>query len=533
MLYFHCTARILMLYLQKIIGFLQGIYIMKTKEFIRNSSYLIIGQLFVYILDFICRIVFIHYIPQEYVGVKGLFTNILNILSLSELGIGSVLVIYMYRPLATHDTLRVASLVRLYRKLYRIIIPTIFIAGCCLIPFLPHMISGTSTIHGLTIIYLLYLLRSVFGFYNGHLCALFMADQKAHYVSLAGYMSQICASVLQIIFLILTRDIFIYLVIQLLTMIMQKCFLGWLARKKYPSVCKCDAPALDKSEQKEIFRNVHAMFQHRLGATVLSSTDNIIISKFIGITIVAINDAYNSILSVITQLLSQIFVLLTSIIGASNATSSREESCKKFFDLHFINFWFYTFCSCSLLLLLHPVIRIFFGTSYIFDSSIEFLLVLNFYIVGIRQITILFKESLGLIQQDRWVPIIEVCINIAISLLGVYYFGTIGVFIGTTISMMITSFPIEPYILFHYGFEKPVRTFWRTSFPYYLLSALLLASCYEIDKTCSLSNDWLTLGIRLLIALLYPNLVILLLYHRSPQCQQMQNILRQALKRNK
>ena len=504
---------------------------MKAKEFIRNSSYIIAGQLLVYLLDFICRIIFIHYIPQEYVGVKGLFTNILSILSLSELGIGSVLVIYMYRPLAMQDHLRVTGLVKLYRRLYRIIIPAIFIAGCCLIPFLPHLINETTSIHGLTAIYLLYLLRSVFGFYNGHLCALFMADQKAHYVSFAGYIAQMCASVLQIIFLILTQDIFIYLIIQLFTTVLQKLFLGWLAKKKYPYVCKSDAPTLSKSEQKEIFQNVGAMFQHRLGATVLSSTDNIIISKFVSITVVAINDAYNSILSVINQLLSQIFVLLTSIIGASNATSSQEENSRKFFDLHFINFWFYTFCSCALLLLFHPTIQILFGTSYIFSPHIEFLLVLNFYIVGIRQITLLFKESLGLLRQDRWVPIIEVFINIGISLAGVHYFGTIGVFIGTTISMLVTSFPIEPYILFHYGFHTSTLVFWKTSLPYYLLSALLLVSSYVFSNICIFSNLWLTFGVRLFIALLYPNLIILLFYHQTPQCQHMLSIFRQILKK--
>lgn len=504
---------------------------MKTKEFIRNSSYIVAGQLLVYLLDFICRIVFIHYIPQEYVGVKGLFANILSILSLSELGVGSVLVIYMYKPLAAQDHLRVASLVKLYRKLYRIIIPVIFITGCCLIPFLPYFINGITAMHGLTVIYLLYLLRSVFGFYNGHLCALFMADQKAHYVSFAGYIAQICASILQIIFLVLTQNIFIYLIIQLLTTMLQKGFLGWLAKRTYPYVCKSDVPTLSKSEQKEIFQNVGAMFQHRLGATVLSSTDNILISKFINITVVAINDAYSSILSVITQLLSQIFVLLTSVIGTSNATSSKEESSRKFFDLHFINFWFYTFCSCSLLLLFHPTIQILFGTNYTFSSSIEFLLVLNFYIVGIRQITLLFKESLGLLRQDRWVPIIEVLINIVISLIGVHYFGTIGIFAGTTISMLITSFPIEPYILFRYGFQIPTWTFWKTSIPYYILSALLLISSYKLSALAMFSNIWLSFMIRLVIALLYPNLVILLFYHRTPQCKHMFHILRQIPKK--
>lgn len=361
------------------------------------------------------------------------------------------------------------------------------------------------------------------------MCALFSADQKVHYLSLISYVFQICASLLEIVFLILTGNIYIYLIIQLASMILQQTFFGHLARKHYPYVCTKTAATLTKEEKRDIFGNVKAMFEHRIGATILSSTDNIIISKFVNITTVAVNDAYSGILAVVTQIFTQIFNLLASVIGFSNASSSRKESQNKFFQLHFINFWFYTFCSCALLLLLEPAISILFGSSYVFAPDIEFLLVLNFYIVGIRQITLLFKESMGLLRQDRFVPLIEATINLFISLIGVHFFGTAGVFAGTTVSMVLTSLPIEPYVLFRYGFHTSVSTFWETSIPYYVISVLLLILSHKLCYICVFSNIWLTFAVRLVLALLLPNLVILLFYHRSPEMKNALQTIKQIL----
>lgn len=495
---------------------------MRAKLFLKNGIIIIAMKLFSYFMEFVCRTVFIHTIAIEYVGVRGLFSNILAILSLTELGIGTVLVYTMYKPLAENDTAKLQALTHYYKKAYGIIAVVIGLAGAALTPFLPYLIKDCPQMDGLYIIYLLYLLNTVCSYLFMGNVSILSADQKQYVVTLCSSMMNVLRNLAQIILLILTGNIYLFLLIQIPFTLLSNLILSMRAKKLYPFLNEKDIPALSKEEKKEISNNTFAMFHHRIGATILGSTDNIIISRFIGITAVAVNDNYVLITSVINSTLNQVFQALTSSVGNLNVTSSREDSYHVFQILYFAGFWFYTFCSACLFVLLNPFIELVWGKEYLFSIPIVAIICVNFYVVGIRKIPIVFKESIGLFRQDRFKPIIEATMNIVVSILAVQYWGVFGIFAGTFISMISTSLWVEPYVLFKYGLKMSWKEFWKTSICYYLLSFGIV---YVTSRLAELYQGTLLMNlvVRSIICLMVPNLIILLCFVRKKEFKELMN----------
>lgn len=498
---------------------------MRTKKFLKNSVIIVICQVICYLMDFVCRTVFIQTVAIEYVGVKGLFSNILNVLSLSELGIGTVLVYSMYKPLAENDEDKLLALNRFYRKAYHVVALIMGGVGICLTPFLKYLIKDCPDLPDLWLIYLLYLANSICSYIYCYKPSLLSADQKMYVSTIHYSFFSILRNIVQIIILFATHNFVFYVLAQIPFCLLQNIVVSKKAEAMYPFLKRKDVPALDPEEKKEIFKNIFAMFNHRIGATILNSTDNLIISKFMGIVVVAVNDTYVLITNIINQLLTQIFSALISSVGNLNVSASKESSYSIFKQLQFCSFWFYTFCTICLYMLLNPFITIFFGEKYLFPMPIVFILCVNFYIVGIRKIPLTFKEAMGLLQQDKFKPLIEAFINLVISIIGVKLFGTFGVFLGTFISMVTTSLWVEPYVLFKYGFQRSSKEFWLTNIKYFLLTALIMAVTVFLGTLYTAQSVVFTLIYRLILCIFVPNIMILLLFLRSKVLKELLNTL--------
>lgn len=487
---------------------------MRAKTFFKNGILILAAQIFTYIMDFLCRTVFIYTLSMEYVGVKGLFSNILSILSLTELGVGTVLIYSMYKPIAENDEKKLLALIGFYKKAYQFIACFVAGVGVMLTPFLKYLIKDCPDIKGLHVIYLLYLANTVCSYLSYYKVSILLADQKLHIVNLYNCAASTLKNLLQIGILILTGNFFLYLLVQPPITLLNNLVLTKKAEKQYPFLKTKEEIPLSSEDRKEIFKNTFAMFNHRVGATILGSTDNLIISRFIGLTAVAINDTYTLILNMISFLFNQIFSALTAGVGNLNATESKETSYKVFKMLHFANFWFYTFCTIGLYTMLNPLIELIWGKDYLFPMSVVAIVCINFYIVGIRKIPLVFKESMGLLWQDRFKPLIESAINLVVSVIAVYRFGAAGVFAGTFISMVTTSLWVEPYVLFKHGLKRSWNEFWRTNGVYFTVSFVLsIATTYVANLyTGLLIYEFIY---KLIVCLLLPNILLLLLFHRS------------------
>lgn len=497
---------------------------MRTKLFLKNSVIILITKFLCYLAEFICRTILIRTLPLEYVGISGLFSNILTILSLSELGFGTVLVYSMYVPIAQHDENKLSALVSFYKKAYRLIALFVGTVGICLTPFLPYLIKDCPDIPYLQVFYLLYLANTVSSYMFTYNQSLYLADQKMYVTSFYNNLAIIIRIILQIILLVTTHNFLLYLCVQVPTTLCINLYLSRKARKDYPFLCSKNPPSLSKEDRREIQKNVFAVFNHRIGFVSINFTDNILISFFFGIVVVSRNDSYNMILTFLRNLFSPLFSALNAGIGNFHATKTSEETLNLFGILHFACFWFYTFCTIAFFSLINPFITLVWGEELLFDIPIVLLISINFFITGIRQMPITFKESLGILYQDRYKPLIEAVIKLIFSILLLKQFGIIGVFMGSLVSTIATSLWVEPYVLFRHGFHTSTKQFWAHNLRYILSAALIFA----ITAFCILQINLPLLPcilVRALICILLPNLLLLLFYHRSHEFKELLGII--------
>lgn len=503
---------------------------MRTKLFIKNSIVILVTKVLCYLAEFVARTVLIRTLPMEYVGVTGLFSNILTVLSLSELGFGTVLVYSMYAPIAQNDEEKLLALTNFYKKVFRIIAMLVGIIGAAVTPFLPYIIKDSPNVPGLSLFYLLYLANTVLSYTFTYRQSLFLADQKMYITNFYSNLLHIARTATQVILLVTFHSFTLYLLVQLPFTLYTNLLLSYKAKKAYPFLNTEKHPSLSSDEKKSIFKNVYAMFYHRLGYTIANSTDNLLISFFLGLTAVSQNSCYTLLVTFLKSVINPLFSSLNSGVGNYYATKTREETCSLFHLLYFAGFWFYTFCTISFFLLVNPFISFVWGDTFLFPLPVTLLIAANFYVSGVRMITVTFKEALGILYQDRYRPVIESLLNLLLSIFLVQFWGISGIFLGTLISMLSTSLWIEVHVLFRYGFQRSAKSFWLRNIKY--LAAGI--SSFILTFLCSLFFDLPPLalmGTRILLCLIIPNLFFLFLFHRSPEFCSLINIIKDTIRK--
>lgn len=485
----------------------------------KNTVMGVISQGIITLTGFITRYVFTKYMTLEYLGARGLFSNILEFLSLAELGIGLVLIYSMYKPLIDADERKLIALTQFYKKAYNLIALMIFSVGLCLMPFLSFFIENMDEVPHAMMIYFLYLVSSASSYLWVYKQSILNADQKVYIIHVYSAVFSLAQCVLQVIFLITTRNFFIYLLIQTFVVMGKNMLMSRAAEKRYPFLKTKEKISLTKEEKNGIYKNVFAMFNHRVGATVLGSTDNLLISKFIGLIYCGFYDNFKMIVNLMNAFLGQFFNAMLSSVGNLTSGESKETSYHTFKYLHFLSFWVYTFCTVSFIELANPVLWVMFRKpEFRFGFPTVLMIGLNFYVVGIRKVPLTFKEAMGLLWYDRYKPIVEAVLNLVVSIACIQRMGIAGIFFGTIFSMVATSLWVEPLVLFKYGFERSWGEFWRRNFIYFFFSGAMIALTHYLDERfLSGLTDWSELFAKLGVCVLVPNVIIALCFCRTEE----------------
>lgn len=489
---------------------------MRTKNSIRNIIFALGGQFVTTIVNMINKTVFIYILGANYLGVSGLFSNILSMLSLAELGIGSTITFHMYKPLAENNKQEIKSLMNLYAQTYKIIGIFIAIIGIALTPFLKYIIKDMPNIPNINLIYIMFLLNSVVSYFFAYKSAIINADQKNYIVTLKTQSFILLQSFVQIMILFLTRNYVLYLVVQIIITLLTNLSISKKADTMYPYIKSKNIKKINTIKKKNIFKQVRAMMSHKIGTVIINGTDNILISSFVGIYWVGIYSNYIMIIYMINGFIRQIFNSITSSIGNLNAKETKEKSYEIYKKLLFFNFWIYGFSSICFFILINPFIELWIGKEYILSIYIVIIIVLNFYMSGIRTITLAYRDTLGLFWNDRYKPLIESIINLIASIILANNFGLIGVLIGTFISTVLTSFWIEPYVLFKNGFDRKVSDYFKLFIKYSLSFTIILLITVWF---CNIVNykDIFGFLIKVIITITLPNLIFSLFFYRADE----------------
>lgn len=505
---------------------------MRSTNSIKNIVVNLGSQLLGILMSFFCRVVFIRMLGDTYLGVNGVFSNILSIFSLAELGIGSAIIFSMYKPLAENDQPKIGALMALYRRAYHTIGLVVAIAGLAFAPFYRLVLKDPPQIPYLTAIYLLYVFNSVVTYFLSYKQSIITADQKNYICTLYQYGFCIAQNILQIFILIFTKNFILYLCTQILFSFFTNYFLARKADRMYPYLRRYRNRRLERRDRAAIVKNIKAMFMHRVGNALLNGTDSIILSAFVSTASAGIYSNYLLITVPLQGLTSQVFSSISASVGNLGAVEGRSKSYQVYRAVNFAGFWIFSFCSISLLCLFNPFLVLWAGPKLLFPLPIVFMISLNFYLMGMRQPTLMFKDALGLFWYDRYKSPLAALVNLVFSIVLVQQAGTIGVFIGTTIALVAVCVWVEAYVLYRNGFHRNVGAF----FLHYALYAALTAAAGLLTwYLCSFvpGNTVFSLMLKILICVLVPNLIYLLLFHRTEEYLYLKNMVLSTLRGRK
>lgn len=431
----------------------------RTKRFVRNAGVAIAMHVVSMVLAVISRTMFARFLAAEYLGLSGLFSNIISVLSLSELGIGSVIIVHLYKPLASGDEDQICRLMNFYRRAYTCIGIAVAACGIVLVPFLDKLVKYDGSIPYLGFYFLLFVLQSASSYFFSYKTSLLTASQNEYICSLVRQSFDLLMKILQIVVLCLSRQYVVFLVVPIFTSLASNIVISCIVDKKFPFLRKNRHLKMDKTQTRGMFQNVSSMMLHKVGNTVISSTDNILISSMIGIVYTGLYSNYILIMNMISVLITMCFSAVSASVGDFNAQKTLEERKSLFETMCFLSTWIFGMGAICFACLYQPTIRLWLGESYLLDFGVVLIMSVNFFVNGLTRVPGTFSDVNGLYVKTKFKPIAMAVINLVASVICLRLWGLIGVLIGTLISYLLIGLWVDPYVLYKDVFHLPAHTY--------------------------------------------------------------------------
>lgn len=500
----------------------------RTKNSIINSVYASANQLITILLSFLVRTVFIKTLSAEYLGVNGLFLNIIAMLSLADLGIGISIPYTLYRPLAEDNKEKVKLLMSLYAKIYNVIGIIVLMVGILITPFLHFFIKDIPNIPNLNLIYILFVVNSACSYFLIYKKLLLDSDQKGYVASKVTMNITVIKSMVEIIILYSTKNYILYLAVSIIATILGNVIISKKCTQLYPYIKEKTKGKVSKEDIRELKRNTSALVIYRIGIVALNGTDSLIISKFIGVVMVGIYSNYLLITNAITKVTSQIFEAITASIGNMIVTTNDEKSEDIFYKLQFLNSWLYTLFAGCVVALINPFIKIWIGEEYLLSNLVAFSIGLSLYIFGVQSTVSSYRNAYGLFVQGKYRPIIMTIVNIIVSIILAKKIGILGVIIGTIVSRLFVTGIYDPLVVFKYGFKKSPKQYFLNYIKYIITFIIISVIFLVILAKIRITNYliWIIIAILLFISI---NIILVVIFGRSKYFKFYQERLKQMI----
>lgn len=437
------------------------------------------AQIVFLLASFIGRSIFINLLNVDYLGVNGLFTNVLTILSFSELGISSALIFSMYKPAKENDTEKLAALLKIYKIAYRTIFAIIIVLGLVLMPFIGFFVNGeTKIIEDIRLVFILYVGHTAATYAFSYRTSILTVYQKDYIVTAVQKLTSVVLIVIQLIVLYFVRNYYLYLSLSIVFTILGNVILHIFVGKKYFNIIKCPARKLDLLEKRRIKSDIGSIFFYKIGNVSLNATDNIIINALISISTVGIGSNYTMIFNGVQTVIDKAFYGMASSLGNLNAGDDVERKKRVFNELTTFVYWMYGLFSIGLALLINDFVSLWVGDDYLFSEYWTVLaLAASFYVFGVNLVASNFRTTMGFFKEARLAPAIAAVLNIILSILLGKMIGLCGIFFATAISRLLTFGLFDPIIVFKKGLKEDVKK-------YYIKLLLFTALTIGIGVVC-------------------------------------------------
>ncbi len=511
----------------------------RTSNSIKNIFFSVFIYILTTIIGFIFQSIFIKTLGAEYNGVKSLFSNIFNMLSIAELGFGSAIVFNLYKPVAEEDCEKIRSLVKFYKIVYNIIAGIILILGMILIPVIPNIVGNTSVPENIRFLFILYLINTVFSYLLTYKRSILYADQKEYITNIVDSSFSLIRQILQIGIILVTKNFILYLVIQIIITILNNWLLNYIVNRKYIFLKDLkNVKPIDNDIKNNIFTNVKGLLFHKIGGIIVMGTDNIIISmtKNLGILYVGLYSNYNMIIQSATSLFKKVITSLTASVGNLLIENNKLKSRNIYKSILLFNSWIFCFGVISIYCLIEPFIKLWIGDEFILPKFVLITLMVNVYVQGIRNTTSIFKDAAGIFYKDRYIPLIEAIINLISSIILVRIFGLSGIFMGTIISSLFLIIYSYPKYVYKLILDGEYSEFFKLHLYHLSITLGICLITGYISSLIIISNVWLKLIFNGIICLIIPNLLYYLITRNSQEFKfysiKIKEILTKKIKKN-
>ena len=393
---------------------------MRSKYVLKNATWGVLYQLLVILLGFISRTFFIRYLGAEYLGISGLFTNILTLLSLTELGFASAVAFHLYGHLARNEEDEITGIMNYYKFIYRVVAAIVTCIGLILVPFLKYIIDETNfSLQYVTIIYILYLANTVSSYLFTYNNTLIIADQKDYRLTQINVIARFVLSISNIIVLVLFKNYIVYLITEIILATFFQFIKAQKVKRLYPYIER--KIKISPSIKKNIWNDVKNIFAGKVSTVIVTSTDNILISVMLNLTTVGLYSNYSMLIGYIQTFLSQFTSATQASLGNMFASENKDYSNGVLKKLTVIEYFATSFCTTSLVVLLNPFIKLWIGDDYLLPFNVVVICVINFYIQIMKTPLWFTINGLGYFKEDRNIAIYGAISNLAVSIIAAYF----------------------------------------------------------------------------------------------------------------
>lgn len=501
----------------------------RTKNATKNIIFGIILKLYQILVPFLMRTTMIYFMGVEYLGLNSLFTSVLQVLNLAELGIGSAMVFSMYKPIAEDDNEKICELMNLYKLYYRIIGLVILVVGLILCPFIPYLIkSDLPPDMNIYVLYLLNLMATVFSYWLfAYKNSVLQAHQRQDVISKVTLVVNTIQYILQLIVICLFKNYYMYVIILLLSQILINIATAYKSNKIYPQY-KAKGK-LEKIQIREINQRVKDLFTSKIGGVIVNSADSIVISAFLGLTALAIYQNYYYIVTAIIGFVSVIFSACTAGIGNSLIVETKEKNYGDLVKFTYIIVWIAGFCSCCLLCLYQTFMEIWVGKELMLGFSAVICFAIYYFVYEINSLLNLYKDAGGIWHKDRFRPLITALSNLILNLILVNFIDIYGVLLSTVLTMLFIGMPWLIHNLFSEIFKCDYKKYVFKLFKYVCIICVISIICYLLTNLISIVSILSLIGKGIICFVVF-NALFLLLSYKSKEFAETKLLIKKILK---
>ena len=505
---------------------------MRSEYVVKNSFWTTVNNIANILIGFISRTLFIYFLNSEYLGINGLFTNVLSLLSLSELGFSSAVTYNLYKPLKEGDNRKVAALMNFYKWIYRGVALFILVVGLALVPFLQYIIKETTfELSYIRVVYIIFLMKTVLSYLYSYNYTLATADQKGYLTAKITLVSNFIIPFAKIGVLACTRSFIAYLVTEIILNLITNIVKAFYVRAKYP-VLKDTKSSLNRDEKIKMVTDVKNIFLGKVSTTVLNSTDNIIISAFVSVISVGFLSNYNTLIGYVQTFINGSLYSSQASIGNAIASEPKEYVLKILNRLTMITLFVASFACTALFCLSSDFISIVWARNE--DMTLPvltvFIIMLNSFFQMIKNPLWMTLTGCGLFDKDKYISIAGAIINLIVSIILVQFAGISGVIWGTIISQFVQLL-LKAKLLFTEYFEMNCGQYLMRMLLCFAVFALELTVTYGFCCLVPSIGQILQFGVKMIICLIVPNMMTILLFHKTDAFHYLTELIMKTLKR--